>query len=292
MATELSTETEFHRADSFEEAHALLRDRDAAVIAGGQSLMPLIRQGMVDTDVIVDISAIDDHDRIEVGDNVLSIGGLVTHQEVVESDLEETPWRILPETAGEIGDRQVRNWGTVGGSIAHADASADYPAPMIAMDGEVLYFDGDTTESVPLEEFYLGQYASVLEPDQLVTGVRLPRPPAGTGAAFEKFAWRKSWALVNVASRLTVDGTEITDARICVGAMGPTPLRMERLEEALVGEDVTDREHRKAVAEHVGEFTEPIPEEHASVEYKNRIAERLTEKTLETAANRAQEDHA
>jgi carbon-monoxide dehydrogenase medium subunit len=292
MATEANTTSEFHKADSFEEAHALLCDHDAAVIAGGQSLMPLVRQGMVDKELIVDISEIDDHNKIAIDSEALSIGGLTTHQEIVKSDLTGTPWHVLPETAKGIGDRQVRNWGTVGGSIAHSDSSADYPPPMIAMDAEVEYFDGESTERVPFEDFHLDQYTSVLEPADLVTGVRVPRPPAGTGVAFEKSAWRKGWSLVNVASQLTVDGTEITDARICVGAMGPTPLRMEKLEEAMVGQDVNDAEQRQAVAEHVSDFTEPIPEEHASIEYKNRVAERLTEKTLETAAERAQEENA
>lgn len=293
MGSHLTHESEFYRADSFAEAASLLADHDAAVIAGGQSLMPLMRQGMVDADVIVDLSSIDGHDEIETGPEGLYLGGLVTHRELIESDLRETPWRSLPETAKTIGDRQVRNWGTIGGSVAHADPSLDYPPTMIAMDAEVECSDADTTRSVPLEEFYVAQYVTVLEPEELVTGVRIPRPPEGTGVAFEKFAWRKGdMSLVNVASRLTVDGSEIVDARICVGAMGPTPLRMERLEEALVGADVTDDDHRAAVAEHVSDFTEPVPEEHASVAYKNRIAENLTEKTLATAAERAREDDA
>ena len=293
MGSHLTHESEFYRADSFAEAASLLADHDAAVIAGGQSLMPLLRQGVVDADVIVDISGIEGHDEITTGPEGLSLGGLVTHRDLIESDLQETPWRSLPETAKTIGDRQVRNWGTIGGSIAHADPSLDYPPTMIAMDAEVEYKSTDTTQSIPLDEFYIAQYVTVLEPEELVTGVRIPRPPEGTGVAFEKFAWRKGdMSLVNVASRLTVDGTEIVDARICVGAMGPTPLRMERLEEALVGEDARDDDHRAAVAEHVSDFTEPVPEEQASVAYKNRIAENLTEKTLATAAERAQEDEA
>lgn len=293
MGSHLTHESEFYRADSFTEAASLLADHDAAVIAGGQSLMPLLRQGVVDADVIVDISGIEGHDEITTGPEELSLGGLVTHRDLIESDLQETPWRSLPETAKTIGDRQVRNWGTIGGSIAHADPSLDYPPTMIAMDAEVEYKSTDTTQSIPLDEFYIAQYVTVLEPEELVTGVRIPRPPEETGVAFEKFAWRKGdMSLVNVASRLTVDGTEIVDARICVGAMGPTPLRMERLEEALVGEDVRDDDHRAAVAEHVSDFTEPVPEKEASVAYKNRIAENLTEKTLATAAERAQEDEA
>lgn len=290
MAMEASNSSQFYRAASFAEAASLLREHDAAIIAGGQSLMPLLRQGVIDKDVIVDISAIEGHDEIDADDDELYLGGLTTHRELIESDLDETPWQSLVETAKEIGDRQVRNWGTIGGSIAHADPSLDYPPTMMALDAEVECSDGEETEYVPLEEFYIGEYVTVLDPGQLVSGVRLPRPPAGTGVGFEKFAWRKGdMSLVNVASRLTVDGSEITEARIVVGCMGPTPLRMPEMEEALVGSDVDDAERQQRVAEHVEEFTQPVGEQHASAAYKNRLAERLIVKSLRTAAERATE---
>jgi len=292
MAIDSVNRGEFHRAESFEEASRLLADHDGAVIAGGQSLMPLLRQGLVDKDIIIDISNIEGHNEIEPGSDELYLGGLVTHRDLIESELTETPWRALPETAKEIGDRQVRNWGTIGGSIAHADPSIDYPPTMIVMEAEVEYSNNKTTETVPLEEFYVGEYVTVLGSDQLVTGVSIPRPPKGTGVAFEKFAWRKGdMSLVNVASRLTVKDDEITAARICVGAMGPTPLRMKKMEEAMVGAAADDNNRRQAVAEHVEEFTEPVPEENISIEYKNRIAENLIIKTLTTAAHRAMEDN-
>lgn len=290
MAIEQRKDSGFYRAGSFAEASTLLREHDAAIIAGGQSLMPLLRQGVIDKDIIVDVSAIDGHNEIDPDGDDLYLGGLATHRELIESDLKETPWSAIVETAKEIGDRQVRNWGTVGGSIAHADPSLDYPPTMIAMDAEVECSNGETTEYVPLEEFYLGEYVTVLDSDQLVTGIRIPRPPAETGVAFEKFAWRKGdMSLVNVAARLSVDGTEITEARIVVGCMGPTPLRMEKMEAALVDSSVHDADRQRAVAEHVEDFTEPVGEEHASVEYKNRLAERLTVKALRTAAERATE---
>lgn len=290
MAMEASNSSEFYRASSFSEAATLLREHDAVIIAGGQSMMPLLRQGMIDTDVIVDISTIEGHDEIEVGDDELSLGALVTHTELVESDLDETPWRALRDAAKVVGDRQVRNWGTVGGSIAHADPSLDYPPTMIVMDAEVECSNGEETEYVPLEEFAVGEYVNVLDEDQLVTGVRIPRPPEGSGVGFEKFGWREAdYSLVNVATRLTVDGSEITEARICVGCMGPTPIRMAEMEEALVGSDVDDTERQERVADHVDEFTQPVGEQQASVEYKNRLAKRLMVKALRTAAERATE---
>ncbi|WP_332900266.1 FAD binding domain-containing protein [Haladaptatus sp. CMSO5] len=293
MATELTEEGEFHRASSIEEAVTLLEERNAALISGGQSLMPLIRQGLIDRDVIVDISGIDDHTDIAVTDDGLQLGGLATHRDLIEADLWETPYRALPETAKEIGDKQVRNWGTIGGSVAHADPSLDYPPTMIVLDAGVQYTDGTETKEVPIDEFYLGQYFTVLEPHEIVIGVRVPKPSANTGVAFEKFAWRRGdMSLVNVAASVTVDetGSEIEAARIAVGAMGPTPLRLTELEAELVGSDPSDESHQQAVADRVGEFTEPVPEAHGSVEYKNRIATNLTRKTIRTAIERATEN--
>lgn len=283
-----SEEREFHRADSLEEAVTVLRERDAALVSGGQSLMPLIRQGMVDRTVIVDISGIDGHDDIVVDDG-LHLGGLATHRDLVESGL-EGPYAALVETAEEIGDQQVRNWGTIGGSVAHADPSLDYPPTMMALDAEVEYTDGEGTTSVPIEEFYLGQYFTVLEDHEIVTGVSVPEQPPNTGVAFEKFAWRRGdMSLVNVAARVTLDdgGDTVEEARLCVGAMGPTPLRLTDLEAELVGEEPTEDRFR-AVADRVEEFTEPLGEAHASVSYKNRIASNLVRKTLRTATDRAQ----
>lgn len=288
MAIELSEERQFHRVESIPDAAALLADHDAVLVSGGQSLMPLLRQGMIDRDHIVDISNVDGYDDVTVTDDGLHLGGLATHRDLVEADLAGTPYRALAETAKEIGDRQVRNWGTIGGSVAHADPSLDYPPTMLAMDAVVEYTDGDTETDVPLSEFYLGQYFTVLEDHEIVTGVRIPALSADTGVAFEKFAWRRGdMSLVNAAARLTLSGTTIETARLCVGAVAPTPLRLRELEAELEGTDATDDDRLSAVADRVPEFTEPIPEAHASVDYKNRTAANLARKALETAADRA-----
>ncbi|WP_192918410.1 FAD binding domain-containing protein [Salinigranum salinum] len=293
MATEQSTERRFHRPSDIAEATALLREHDAVLVSGGQSLMPLIRQGMIDRDHLVDISNVDGYDEVEIDDGGLHLGGLVTHRELIEADLLETPYRALPETAKEIGDRQVRNWGTIGGSVAHADPSLDYPPTMTVLDAEVTYTgDGETTDRVPIDEFYFGPYVSVLQPHEIVVAVDVPDPGPNAGVAFEKFAWRRGdMSLVNVAARLTVDhaADTVEEARLCVGAMGPTPLRLTELEDELVGSDPHDADHQRAVADRIPEFTEPVPEEHASVDYKNRIASNLATKTLRTAAERAEE---
>lgn len=290
MAAESSGGGEFHRASSIREAAALLAEHDAVLVSGGQSLMPLLRQGMIDRDVIVDISGISGHDDVVVEDDGLHLGGLATHRDIVDAGLSGTPYRALAETAKEIGDEQVRNWGTVGGGVAHADPSLDYPPTLIAMDAVVEYTDGESTERVPIDEFYLGPYVTVLEDHEIVTGVHVPAPPEGTGVAFAKFAWRRGdMSLVNAAARLTVDSGTIETARVSVGAVGPTPLRLEALEEELEGGDPTDDELRDAVAERVPEFTEPVPEAHASVEYKNRTASNLTRRVLGVAAERATE---
>jgi aerobic carbon-monoxide dehydrogenase medium subunit len=288
METEVSEEMTFYRASSVEDATRRLRENDAVLVSGGQSLMPLLRQGMINKDIVVDISAVHEHDAIEWDDEMLRLGGLATHHELVESGISETPWRVLVETAKEIGDRQVRNWGTIGGGVAHGDPSLDYPPSMTVLDATIIATDGSATSRTPIDEFYLGPYVTALAPDEIVIEVEVPAPPSNSGTAFEKFAWRKGdMSLTNAAARLTVDGTEITEARLCVGAMGPTPLRLEELEDVLVGGNADDDDHLREVADRVPEYTEPVPEEHASVEYKNRLASNLAWKTLHTAASRA-----
>lgn len=291
MATESTDVGAFYRADTIADAVALLREHDAVLIAGGQSLMPLLRQGMIDRNVIVDISGVTEHNEIAVDGEDLVVGGLATHREVIESNAVAGSWRALSETAKAIGDPQVRNWGTVGGGVAHADPSLDYPPTLIAMDATVEYTDGENTHSELVEDFYLGQYVTVLDDHEIVTGIRVPRPSAGSGVAFEKFAWRRGdMSLVNAAARVTVEEGAITAARLCVGAMAPVPLRLVELEEMLEGTDAADETRRGEVAGRVSEYTDPVPESHASVSYKNRLAENLTEKALDRAVRRAMED--
>lgn len=293
MAAESSGGGEFHRASSIREATALLAEHDAVLVSGGQSLMPLLRQGMIDRDVIVDISGVDGHDDVTVDDDGLHVGGLATHRDLVEAGLADTPYRALAETAKEIGDEQVRNWGTIGGSVAHADPSLDYPPTLITMDAVVEFTDGEATERVPIDEFYLGPYVTVLEEHEIVTGVHVPEPSEGTGVSFAKYAWRRGdMSLVNAAARLTVDAGTIETARLSVGAVGPTPLRLDALEAELEGGDPTDEGLREEVAARVPEFTEPVPEAHASVDYKNRTASNLARRVLGVAAERAMEGDA
>lgn len=292
MAIEVPEESEFYRAETIKEATELLAERDAAVISGGQSLMPLIRQGMIDKNVIVDISNIDGYDDARIDDDGLHLGGLMTHRELIESEAAESQWSVLTEAAKEIGDRQVRNWGTVGGAVAHADPTLDYPPAMTVLDARVLVTgDGETTEEIPIDELYLGPFVTQLTPEQLVVGVRLPPLPENSGAAFEKHSIRKGdQALVNLAVRLSADddGT-VASARICFGSVVPEPTRLRELEDELVGTDLDDREAQEAVADAVGEYIEPVPEAHASASYQTRLAENMAVDALRTASNRALE---
>lgn len=289
MTTDLRDDREFHRVSTIQEASDILRETEAVLISGGQSLMPLLRQGMIDRDVIVDISGVEEHTEIYINDD-LHLGGLATHRDLLESEVKSTPWHALVETAKEIGDRQVRNWGTIGGSVAHADPSLDYPPVMTVMDANIEYTDGSSTETIPISEFYLGQYFTVLEDHHIVTGVKVPRPPKETGVAFEKFAWRRGdMSLVNISARLTSEGGKISEAKLCVGAMGPVPIQLNELESELVGADIDDTERQRKVADRISEFTEPVPEAHASVDYKNQIARNLTRKALLSASTRAME---
>jgi carbon-monoxide dehydrogenase medium subunit len=279
---------DLHRPESLEAATDLLREGDAVLISGGQSLIPQLRAGELDYDAVVDLSGIDGHDRIDHDDG-LRIGGLVTYQEVIESDLEKTPFRVLSETAEGIADRQVRNWGTVGGAVATGNPAMDYPPTLTVLDALVEHSDGRETARTPISEFYLDTSVTALADDEIVTGVQVPPLPEMTGVSFEKTARREGWALVNVAARVTVDasGTEIREARLCVGAMTPTPLRLRELEADLEGADPHDADHRRAVTDRLADYTDPVSQQHASAEYKNRVGANLLRKTVREATERA-----
>ena len=289
MPIEVPEKTEFYMVDTIGEATEILSERDATVIAGGQSLLPVIRRGTLDERVVVDISHVDDHGEVTIDDDGLLLGGLATYHDILESEVPESPWAILSEATERIADRQVRNWGTIGGAIAYADPAYDLPPPMAVFDAQVrVTADGDTIEKYPLEEVYADPFETTLGQRELIVGVHHPPLPERTGAAFEKHAYRKGdKSLVNLAARLSAanDGT-ISEARLCVGCVVPKPTRLRELEAELVGTDLGDRDAQRAVAERVGEYIDPIPEAHASASYQTRLSENMILNTLRTASER------
>jgi aerobic carbon-monoxide dehydrogenase medium subunit len=256
---------------------------DVKILSGGQSLLPLMKMRLSKPGFIVDIGRIPDLDSIVEADNSLIIGALVTHAEIESSDLLKSKCPLLPKTATTIADVQVRNRGTIGGSIAHADPAGDWPAAIVALDAEIKIVGPRGERWVKCGEFFLGLLMSVLEPDEIVTAIKVP--VTGTDkTAYLKAAPRSSgFAVVGVAVRLTIDSAG-TCSRAAIGITGVTDkaYRPERVEQMLTGKRLDSAIVQQAAAE-ACRNVEPIEDINGSAEYRKQLTEVYVARAIETA---------
>ncbi|HXM58013.1 MAG TPA: xanthine dehydrogenase family protein subunit M [Candidatus Dormibacteraeota bacterium] len=263
---------EYARAGSVEEAVALLgRNGDEAkLLAGGHSLLPLMKLRVASPGVLVDIGRLADLRYVrDAGDHV-AIGALTRHHDVETSDLLAREVPLLRHAAGQVGDPQVRHRGTIGGSLAHADPAADLPAVVVALGGTLIATGPAGERSIPAAEFFRSFFESALAPDEVLTEVRIPKV-AGRPWAFEKFNVRaQDWAIVGVAAQRLDRGTSVALVN-----MGQTPLRAAETEAALAGG--APPSDAAAVAD---QGTEPPSDLNASAEYRRHLARVLVGRAL------------
>ncbi|GHG46317.1 MULTISPECIES: FAD binding domain-containing protein [Amycolatopsis] len=263
---------QYLRASTVDEALSLLASHgdDAKVLAGGHSLLPLMKLRLAAPEYLVDIAALDElrYVRLEGGEVV--IGALSRYSSLARDPvlLEHAP--LLAHVSAEVGDRQVRHRGTIGGSLVHADAAADLPAAVLASDAVLVARGPEGERRIPAAEFFLGPFTTPLEPAELLTEIRLPAQ-TGTGWGFEKFTRRAiDWAMV---------GVTVTGGRVGLVNMGGVPLRATATEEALAaGASIED------AAALAAEGTNPPDEPHATAEYRRHLARVLTRRALAQAA--------
>jgi carbon-monoxide dehydrogenase medium subunit len=259
---------------------------DVKILSGGQSLLPLMKMRLSKPAFIVDIGRIPSLDTItEEGDNLI-VGGLVTHAQMENSDLLKKQCPLLPQTATTIADVQVRNRGTIGGSIAHADPAGDMPAAVLALDAEIKCVGPNGERWVKCGDFFLGLLMSVLEADEIVTAVRVP-VTSGEKTAYLKAAPRSSgFAVVGVAARLALDDAGIC-RRAAIGITGVTDkaYRAERVEQMLAGKklDIPAIEQAAAQATRNIEVIEDI---NGSAEYRKNLTEVYVVRAIQEALNR------
>jgi carbon-monoxide dehydrogenase medium subunit len=263
---------EYNRPDTVDAALALLAEHgeDATILAGGHSLLPVMKLRLAAPEMVIDIGRLAELNYIRVDGDEVAIGGVTRYRDLVISDVLAAECPLLPAVAKTVGDPQVRHRGTLGGSLAHGDPASDLPAAVLALGGTVVLRSPRGTRSVPITEFYTGVFSSVKEPDELVVEVRVPR--TGTaGWAYEKFTRRSNdWAIVAVA---------VVDGRVGLVNMGSTPLRASATEAALAeGKSV---EEAAALAD-VG--TEPPADNAGTPEYRRHLVKVLTRRALTTAA--------
>jgi aerobic carbon-monoxide dehydrogenase medium subunit len=258
-------------ATSVEEAAEQLRSRgeDAKILAGGQSLVPLMRLRLAQPSALVDITRIPGLDHIRREDGTLALGALVNHAQIRSSEEVRSALPLLAEIAHEVGDNQVRNLGTIGGVIAHGDAAGDYNALALMLDAEIVTTKGRHRAA----DFYRDLFTTALEPDEMVTEVRFP---VATGRHnYQKFRRRLfDWAIAGVAVQETDSGW-----RVGYVNLGPTPRRGTQVEEALAqGATPAD------AAAQTGSAIEPSDDVRATAEYKRSLATVLTRRALEAAS--------
>jgi aerobic carbon-monoxide dehydrogenase medium subunit len=281
---------DYQAPTSLDEALALLRQHgdQAKVLAGGQSLVPLLNFRLVRPQVLVDLNEVSGLDGIRETNGVLTIGAMTRQRAVETSALVRERCPLLADAMPQIGHVQIRNRGTVGGSLAHADPAAELPAVVAALGGDVVLRSAGGQRALPAEQFFVTYLTTALEPGELLVEVRLPVTPPRSGSAFLEVSRRHGdFALVGVAASVTLDAAGIcTRAALALTGVGPTPVVARAAAMALVGVRPTP----EAFAEAAGRATTglvPDGDLHASREYRTHVAGVLTRRALERACERA-----
>ncbi len=260
---------------------------DAKVIAGGHSLLPMMKLRLARPGILVDLSKIPELSGIQQGGDQITIGALTTHYQIESSDLLKEKCPLLPQTAGVIGDAQVRNRGTIGGSLAHADPAADMPAPILALAGELRIRGAHGDRWIQAEDFFLGLMTTALKPDEILTEIRIPVLSDGAGTSYQKVAQKASgFAIVGVAVHLKIDGGLCADIGVGVTGLGSKPFRAKRVEDGLRGRGL-EPAVIEAASSQVTQGVDTLDDIHASAEFRAHLARVYTARAIEEAAQRA-----
>ena len=275
---------EYFAPHSLDEAVKFLGDHkeDVKILSGGQSLLPLMKMRLSKPGFVVDIGRIPGLDGIAEDGRSLVVGALVTHAQIENSALLKAKCPLLPQTATTIADVQVRNRGTIGGSLAHADPAGDWPAAAVALEAEIQTFGPNGERRVKCSEFFLGLLMSVLEPDEIVTAVRFP-VTGKDKTAYLKAAPRSSgFAVVGVAVRLTMDKEICSRAAIGITGVTDKAYRPERVEQMLAGKRLDSSLIQQAAAE-ACRNVEVIEDINGSAEYRKQLTQIYLARAIETA---------
>ncbi len=286
----ITREFEYFAPTTIDEAVALLREHgeDAKVLAGGQSLVPIMKLRLADPSCIIDLGRISGISGIKEEGGTIAVGPMTTHHELESSDLLKSRLPLLPETAAQIADVQVRNRGTIGGSLVHADPAADLAAAALALGAEIKVAGPNGSRTIPADDFFVGVFTSAVGADEIVTELRFPVPPPRTGTAYVKMPNPAShFAVVGVAAVVTLGGDgRCQAARIGVSGVAMKPFRATAAEAAIVGSTVDEAEI-SAAAGRAADGVDALSDVHASAEFRLHLTEVYTKRALELAKSRA-----
>ena len=274
---------DYEVAESVDHAIELLGQagEDARPLAGGHSLIPLMRLRLAAPTALIDLGRLDNLRYVREDGDHLAIGALTPHREILNNDLVNEHCGILGYTAGLLGDPSVQHRGTIGGTLAHGDPAGDMPSVMCALEGELVIQGPDGERTVPALEFFKDYLFTDLEPQEVVTEVRVPKLGSNTGWSYKKFSRRsQDWAIVGVAAVVERDNGSISSARIGLTSMGSTPLRASVAEQALSG---ASGDQIAEAANSADEGTSPGSDDAASAEFRRHLARVWTRRAVEEA---------
>lgn len=277
---------EYHDPTTTEEALALLKQYggEAKVLAGGQSLVPLMNFRLSRPAALIDINRIPALAYIKEEKGQLRFGAMTRQRAIEHSDLVRSRIPLLTEATALVGHLPIRSRGTIGGSVAHADPAAEYPAVVTALEGELVVRGSGGERRVKPEEFFVTYLTTSLGPDEMLTEVRLPIQPKGSGWAFEEFSRRHGdFAIVGIAAFLVVEGGRVKKARLATAGAGPISIRLKAAEQILEAGRLDEKTFQEAGAK-ASELVSPDADIHASADYRRHLTKVLTVRALRRAA--------
>ena len=281
---------EYLSPSSLSEAISLLQKHGegAKILSGGHSLIPMMKLRLASPEFVVDINGVPDLSYIKEEGDSIKIGGLTREVDLEESALIAEKLPIISDASKLIADPQVRNFGTVGGNLAHGDAANDHPAIMMALNAEIIATGSEGERSIAIDDFFQGFYQTALQPAQILTEIRIPTPAANSGGAYFKLERKVGdFATVGVAVQVSLgDDGNCASAGIGLTNVGPTPIRAERSQNALVG-SALDEASIKEAAKMASEDCSPSADLRGSEEYKRNMVRVLTTRALNVALERA-----
>lgn len=280
---------DYHAPKTLKKALSLLQENgDAKVLAGGHSLIPLMKLRFAAPEVVIDLGGIVGLRKVTAGNENITIGALATHYAVESHRLLRSKCILLPETAGEIGDIQVRNRGTVGGSVVHGDPASDWPATMLALNAQFDIAGPNGERTVSAGDFFVDLLTTDIQPGEILTRIRIATPASGSGGAYAKMHHSASgFAVCGVAAQVTLDGGNVSSIGVGITGVSVVPYRASAVESALQGGPLNEATIASAAEQAANEASELQEDHHASGDYRAHLAKVFTKRALTTASERA-----
>jgi aerobic carbon-monoxide dehydrogenase medium subunit len=280
---------DYHPATSVDEAIALLQQYgdEAKLLAGGHSLLPTMKLRLAQPGHLIDLGRIDGLSYIREDDGVVAVGAMTRYVDIERSEVLKKHFALLPEGVAEIGDQQVRNRGTIGGSIAHSDPAADTPGIVLALKAAIVAKGPNGVRTIKADDFFMDLFQTALQPDEVITEIRFPKPPEHTGSAYMKLANKAShYAVVGCAAVVTLDSNgTCTSASVVITGASVKPTRASTVEAGLVGKKLDEATIANA-ASHAADGLELVSDIHGSQEYRAQMATVLARRVIARALER------